>query len=159
MVGKRVVRLVLVAILAAGALAGSGCATLGPVYTKVDKVPEGRGLVYVYRPGGIIGGAVAYDVKVGDKVVTTLHSGGYYPYFSMPGEVEFWAKTESRSAVTIDVAPGQVYYLKGTVGVGFIVARPHLMIVPNEVGEKEIGECKLIPEPKKEEQEDKIAPK
>jgi len=144
-------RSALIAILLAGVLWGSGCATLGPVYTKVDKVPEDRGLVYVYRPSGMMGGAVAYDVKVGDNVVTTLHSGGYFPYFSKPGEVEFWAKTESRSAVTIDVKSGQVYYIKGTLGVGFFVGRPHLIIVPADVGEKEIAECKLIPEPKKEE--------
>lgn len=144
-------RFVLSVIIAAGVVLMSGCATLGPIYTKVDTVPEGRGLVYVYRPSGFVGGGVAYDVKVGDNVVTTLHSGGYYPYFSAPGEVEFWAKTESRSAVTIDVKPGQVYYVKGTVGVGFFVGRPHLIVVPNEVGEKEIVACKLIPEPKKEE--------
>lgn len=139
------------AILIAGVLWGSGCATLGPVYTKVDKVPQDRGLVYIYRPSSIMGSGVAYDVKVGDNVVTTLHSGGYFPYFSTPGEVEFWAKTESRSAVTIDVKSGQVYYIKGSLGVGFFVGRPHLMVVPADVGEKEIAECKLIPEPKKEE--------
>ncbi len=143
-------RRVLFAVLLAGVLWESGCATLGPVYTTVDKVPENQGLVYLYRPSGFVGGGVAYDVKVGDNVVTTLHNGGYYPYFSMPGEVEFWAKTESRSAVTIDVKSGQVYYLKGTVGVGFFVGRPHLMVVPADVGEKEIAACKLIPEPKKE---------
>jgi len=143
-------RRALIAILIAGVLGGSGCATLGPVYTKVDKVPEDRGLVYIYRPSGIMGSGVAYNVKVGDNVVTTLHSGGYFPYYSKPGEVEFWAKTESRSAVTIDVKPGQVYYLKGTLGVGFFVGRPHLLVVSADVGEKEIAECKLIPEPKKE---------
>lgn len=45
---------------------------------------------------------------------------------------------------------GQVYYIKGSLGVGFFVGRPHLMVVPADVGEKEIAECKLIPEPKKE---------
>lgn len=79
----------IIAILIAGVLWGSGCATLGPVYTKVDKVPQDRGLVYIYRPSSIMGSGVAYDVKVGDNVVTTLHSGGYFPYFSTPGEVEF----------------------------------------------------------------------
>ena len=148
MIGRQGRRRVLIAILITGVLWGSGCATLGPVYTKVDKVPEDTGLVYIYRPSSFIGGGVAYDVKVGETVVTTLHSGGYYPYFSKPGEVEFWAKTESRSAVTVDVKTGKVYYLKGTVGVGFFVGRPHLMVVPEDVGEKEISECKLIPESK-----------
>lgn len=64
------------------------------------------------------------------------------------GEVEFWAKTESKSAVTIDVKTGQAYYLNGTVGAGILVGRPHLMVVSEEVGQKEISEYKLIPESK-----------
>lgn len=137
--------------LMVGLLLLGGCATLGPVYQKVATVPEGMGLVYVYRPNSFVGGAVAYDVKVGEAVVTTLHNGGYYPYLVKPGEVEFWAKTESRSAVTLDVKAGEVYYVKGTVGVGFFVGRPHLMVVPAATAEKEIAECKLIPEAKTEE--------
>lgn len=123
----------------------AGCATLGPTYQKTDKIPEGMGLVYIYRPSGFVGGGVSYDVKVGDTVITTLYNGGYYPYFAKPGELELWAKTEAKSAVTLDVKAGKIYYVKGTVGVGFIVGRPHLMVVSESVGETEIAECKLIP--------------
>lgn len=129
----------------------SGCATLGPTFQKIDKVPEGMGLIYIYRPSSVIGGAVSYDVKVGETVITTLYKGGYYPYFPTPGELELWAKTEARTAVTLDVKAGETYYVKGTVGVGFFVGRPHLIVVPNSVGEMEIAECKLIPETKGEE--------
>jgi hypothetical protein len=122
----------------------SGCATLGPQFQKVETIPEGVGLVYIYRPDSFFGAGVAYDVKVGDTVVTELPNGGYFSYFSQPGEVEFWAKTESKSAVTLDVKANQIYYIKGTIGVGFFVGRPHLMIVTPEVGEKEISECKSI---------------
>ena len=125
-----------------------GCASLGPAYTKVDQIPENKGLIYIYRPSSIIGGGVSPDVKVGETVITTLYSGGYYPYFANPGEVELWAKTESKSAVTLDVKPGETYYVKGTIGVGFLIGRPHLIIVSSEVGAKEIVECKLIPEKK-----------
>ncbi len=151
MVARRARRCVLVALLVAGAVWQAGCApVLGSAFRKIDNVPPTDGLVYVYRPSAFMGGGVAYDVKVGDNVVTTLYSGGYIPYFSKPGEVEFWARTESRSAVTVDVKPGGVYYVKGTVGVGFFVGRPHLSIVSTDLGEKEIAECKLILRPKEE---------
>jgi len=126
-----------------------GCATLGPAFQKTETIPDGVGLVYIYRPDSFIGAAVAYDVKVGETVITELPNGGYFAYFSNPGEVEFWAKTESKSAVTLDIKQNQIYYIKGTIGVGFLVGRPHLMIVTSEVGEKEISECKMII-PKKE---------
>jgi Protein of unknown function (DUF2846) len=125
----------------------TGCASLGPVYSKADKIPDNAGLVYFYRPSSFIGGGVSYDVKTGETVITPLYNGGYYPYFSAPGEKEFWAQTESKSSVTLDVKTGQTYYIKGEVGVGFLVGRPHLMVVAPEIAEKEIADCKLIPTP------------
>jgi hypothetical protein len=136
----------------------SGCAPLGPAFQKIDKIPDGTGLVYIYRPSGFVGGGVSYDVKVGETVITTLHSGGYYPYYSKPGELELWARTEAKSAVTVDVRAGETHYVKGTVGVGFFVGRPNLIVVPNSVGEVEIIECKLIPEPKVEPQANQSSP-
>ena len=77
-------------------------------------------------------------------MVTTLRNGGYYPYIRDPGEVEIWGKTESKSSVTLDLKPGDVKYVKGTVGVGFLVGRPSLTVVNNDVGAAEIKECKLL---------------
>src|SRR5262250_739163 len=125
----------------------TGCASLGPVYSKVDKIPDNSGLVYLYRPSAFFGVGVLFNVKTGDRIITTLYNGGYYPYFSAPGEKEFWAQTESKSSVTLDVKPGETYYIKGEVGVGFLVGRPHLMAVDPEIAEKEIVDCKLIPMP------------
>jgi hypothetical protein len=133
------------AVVALGILAilAAGCATLGPAYQKVGHIPADMAIVYIYRPGGI-GAAVTYDVKVGETVITSLSSGGYYPYLAKPGELELWARTESKSSVTLDVKPGQTYYVKGTIGIGFLVGRPRLQIVPEEEALKEIVECKLI---------------
>jgi len=148
---KKVLRRpILIVVCFVAVLILNSCASLGPQFQKMETISNDKGLVYIYRPSSLIGGGVSYDVKVGETPVTTLHNGGYYPYFSQPGEVEFWAKTESKSSVTLDVKPGQIYYIKGTVGVGFIVGRPHLMIVESNVAEKEIAECRLIPEKKDE---------
>jgi hypothetical protein len=123
----------------------TGCASLGPKFTPVEEVKEDKGLIYIYRPNNFCGAGVSYDVKVGENPITTLYNGGYFPYFSNPGEVEFWAKTESKSAVTLDVNNGETYYIKGTVGVGFFVGRPHLIVVDPNIAEEEISKCKLIP--------------
>jgi hypothetical protein len=139
-----------IGVLLVGVLVIAGCATLGPAFQPVNSIPEGVGLIYLYRESAFFGGGVTYDVKVGETVITTLPSGGYYPYLVKPGEVELWAKTEARSAVTVDVKAGEVYYVKGEVGVGFLVGRPHLRVVTREKGEQEIKDCKLIPEPKSE---------
>lgn len=138
--------LVAIAGLLVSAFLLPGCATLGPPFQKVEKIPDNMGLVYIYRPAKLMGGAIAYEVEANKVLVTHLPAGGYYPYFAKPGEIEFSAQTESKSAVTIDVKAGETYYIKGTIGIGFFVGRPHLIVVPREEGAKEIAECKLIPE-------------
>lgn len=136
--------IVIASLLLITLLTGCG-AKLGPVYQKAEEIPLDSGLVYIYRPSSFVGGGVSYDVKVGDTSITRLYNGGYYPYFSAPGEVEFWAQTETRSAVTLDVKAGETYYIKGTVGVGLLMGRPHLMVVPAEIAINEIVDCKLLP--------------
>jgi hypothetical protein len=128
----------------AGLALMSGCATTGPAFTKVENIPAGKGLMYIYRPASFKGAAVSYDVHVKDKVVTNLKNGGYFPYFAEPGENEVWAKTEAKSSVTVDVKPGQTYYVKGGVRMGFAIGRPDLSQQTADVGAAEIAECKLL---------------
>ena len=142
---KRVISQIAAAILLSTAI---GCApTLDQVYKKVEVMPSNKALVYIYRPSGM-GAAIYYDVKANGKVVTTLYSGSYYPYVADPGEIEFSAKTEASDEVTIDTKASQTYFLRGSVGMGFFIGHPHLTLVPAEEAEKEIVDCKLLPEPK-----------
>lgn len=134
-----------IALFFVTALLLASCAT-GPAYVKVDKIPDGMGLVYIYRPWVYQGGAISYDVIADSIVRTRLDNGGYYPFLSRTGEVEIWAKTESKSSVTLYIEEGQTYYIKGSVAMGAFVGRPHLTIVPPEVGEKEIPKRRLLTE-------------
>ena len=63
-----------------------------------------------------------HRIKNAERVV--LDCRGYFPYYADPGELEFWAKTESTSSVTVDVKAGDTAYVRGSVGVGFFVGRP-----------------------------------
>lgn len=142
---KRVISQIAAGLLLCTAI---GCApTLGQVYKNVEAVPNNKALVYIYRPSGMMGGSVYYDVKANGKVVTTLYSGSYYPYFTDPGEIEFSAKTEASDEVTIDAKANQTYFLRGSVGLGFFVGHPHLTVVSPEEAATEIVDCKLLPEP------------
>lgn len=123
----------------------AGCTTTGPQFEAATGVPADRALVYVYREAGFVGGGLAYMVRANDVEISTLPAGGYFVYHAVPGEIEFSAKTEARTSVTIDAETGKTYYIKGTVGVGVFVGHPHLTVVPNDVGAKEIAECKLVP--------------
>ena len=156
-----------------GVLLVAGCATSGPLFQPVAKLPRGTAVIYIYRTPEFGGDALSYDVKASDRVVTTLLNGGYSPYVVTPGPVELWARTAVRqssyrhstapperadndllrlkaiddavkSAVTLDVQAGQVYYVKGEAGVRYFVGRPRLQVVTREQGESEIRQCTLI---------------
>jgi hypothetical protein len=137
-------RLLSIALLFIAALLLVSCAT-GSKFQKTDKIPEGMGLVYIYRPAIRTAALISSEVEANGVGIIKLINGGYYPYFSKPGEVEFSAKVGTGSAVTIYVEAGQTYYIKGTIWIDFFVpARPNLTIVPPEVGANEIIGCKLL---------------
>jgi hypothetical protein len=126
----------------------SGCATLGPGYTPESAPPTDKATIYVYRDFNALGGAITYTVSVNGIPYAPLPTGGYFVVHAIPGELEFAATTEVRASVTVDAKLGQVYYVKGTVGAGLIQGHPQLVLVSNDVGQKEIASCKLVPESK-----------
>jgi Protein of unknown function (DUF2846) len=121
-----------------------GCATLGPKFTPDTAAQPDRGTVYVYRTGSM-GAAVHPQVTANGVPLAQLPPQGYFVYHAAPGELELAQKTEATTSVTLDVKAGETYYVKGSIGIGFFVGHPHLVIVSNDVGAKEIVECKLIP--------------
>jgi len=124
----------------------SGCATLGGNYETVSIIPEDKAVVYIYRPSRFVGSAIKPKVYAGDKLITQLVSGGYYPYFVSPGRVELWAKTEAKSSVEFLAEPGKTYFVKGTIGMGILVGRPKLEMMSADIAREEITDCKRVPE-------------
>ena len=66
----------------------TGCAS-GPLFQKIDNIPAGKAVVYIYRPVPTLmhGAGAAPHVVINDLNAIPLKTGGYYPYFSAPGEV------------------------------------------------------------------------
>jgi len=122
-----------------------GCAASGASFRPIESIPEGKAVVYIYRPNSLIGGGIRYHVAVGNQRIVYLIRGGYFPYLAEPGETEFWARTEAKETITSDFKAGEVYYLKGTVGIGLAVGRPRFEFVSQEIGAEEVAKCKLLP--------------
>src|SRR5262249_13095229 len=59
-----------------GVLLVAGCATSGPAFQPVAKLPKGTAVIYIYRTPEFSGDALSYEVKAPDGVVTILRSGG-----------------------------------------------------------------------------------
>ncbi len=118
-----------------------GCAASGPAFQRVA-VPDGKSVIYAYRPSSIFGGAVVPTVTCGASGVP-LSRGGYHPFIVEPGTVTCSASTESTSTVRVDARANEAAYVKEKIGMGFFIGRPHLTVVSAEEGEREAGKCKL----------------
>ena len=132
-------RMMMAATLLA-ATAGIGCSASGPAYQKIA-VPEGKSVVYAYRPKSIFGAAIQPRVSCG-LPGPGLKPGGYHAFVLDPGTVTCSASTESTSEVQVDAAPNGSSYVREKIGLGFFVGRPHLEVVDEATGEREIGNCK-----------------
>ena len=107
-------------------------------FSPVEEIPEGKALVYIYRPGSMVGAAVHYTVNANDEKVSEAHlkNKSYLVFFAKPGRYTFWAQvTNTRREVDLDVETGKTYYVRGDC-CEFII--PDL-----EKAKKEIVKCKL----------------
>jgi hypothetical protein len=85
-------------------------------FEPVKEIPQGKALVYIYRPGSMVGAAVSYTVNANEEKVSDarLKNKSYLVYFANPGRYTFWAQvTNTRREIDLDVEAGKTYYIKG----------------------------------------------
>lgn len=92
-----------------------------------------------------MGAAIAPTVTANKVPVLTLPPGGYFAIRALPGELTLEQHTEATTSVTLDVKAGETYYVRGSIGMGFFVGHPHLVVVSKSEGESEIKVCKAVP--------------
>lgn len=98
---------------------------------------EGCAVIHFYRFGGA-GALVGYDIRFGDETVAQIQNNSRESMtIKALGEMTFWARTESRSEVTIPVEAGYHYYVRCGVDMGLLVGRPSLEWVDSRIGAPE----------------------
>jgi len=99
-------------------------------------------VVHFYRPKRFFGAALGYKIRLGDDTtIGKARNGQYFKYEIRDfGEYKFWAKTESKSSVVIDVKKGEEYFIRCGLKMGVAVGRPEIYLIENQVGIKEIQE-------------------
>jgi hypothetical protein len=119
----------------------SGCAASGPPFQKVQ-IPEGKSVIYAYRPSTFFAGGVNPPVSCGGEHVR-LGRGAYHPFIVDPGKAVCAASTEATSSVGVECKAGEERYVKEEIDWGFVVSQPRLSLVDNATGESEIQDCGL----------------
>ena len=101
-------------------------------------------MVYFLRESAFTGGGITYFIFEDDTKIGLLKSGSYFIHKATPGKHTYLAETESRAAVTLDIQPGQTYYIEGSIGMGFWAGRPQLTEITKPVADKLLPDLKYI---------------
>ncbi len=87
---------------------------------------------------------MSYFITEDTKTIGLLKAGSYFAFQATPGKHTYSAETEARSSVTLDVQPGQVYFIEGGIGMGFWAGRPQLAEVTKPIFDKAKPDLKYI---------------
>lgn len=118
-----------------------GCAVSGPVFEEVSSIPPDKSLIYIYRSATMRGAAHTPYVVVNKSNAMPLRPGGYYPYFSDPGEAEIVIKNVGQSKIKVNLVAGESYYVKGGT-VPMAMGVPSIKLMPADTGLIEVKQCK-----------------
>lgn len=120
----------------------SGCAKM-PVkgdYTVLDAPPvieadAETGLVYFLRESAFMGGGITYFIWEDQEKIGLLRSGSYFIHKAKSGQHTYWAETEAKTHLTLNVDAGKTYYVLGGVSMGVWAGRPSLEVVTEGVAQ------------------------
>ena len=139
---KRLVMLLVLAIL----IGGCSSVPLGPAFSKVDNISQGKGLIYIYRPSLPYEYGVNFDVKANEVLVKSVADGSYYPYFSNLGRVVLSCKRggEKMTPIVLTVRENETYYVKVIPVRGMFRMRPQMTLMDKAAAEAEIAATRLL---------------
>jgi len=95
-------------------------------------------ILYIYRSKGSEGTLMGYDVHIGDSVICRAKNNSAYEIrLYKEGEVQLWARTESKSKASFNVKFGQEYFLRCSIVLGWFGYEPYIKLVDKIAGQEE----------------------
>ena len=124
-----------------------------PEFTAAAPPDAEHGLIYIYRPYDDETSSVDLNILTGSTAAGTTitqlrssgYSGGYFPFYAPVGAVTVWVDSDATQSVTLDIQPGETYYVKGSTAIVSSKANGRLAIVDGGKAMKEVKKCRLMP--------------
>jgi len=86
----------------------------------------GTGTVVFFREKKFAGAAISYKVRESGVELCKLSSGSFCSVQAPAGKHEYTVHSEAKDVLTLEVEPGETYYVVGAISVGFLAGRPNL---------------------------------
>ena len=106
-------------------------------YQDNDSVlSHGYALIHIYRFDAT--GLLGYDLYFDDDLIDNIKR-SYKKTIKTNkfGNHIIWAKTERKESLTIDIQPGNEYYIRCDTKIGLLLGRPEIDFVDNNIGKFE----------------------
>ncbi len=134
----------------------AGISSTAPAIAKEDKAdtekgvqkvisppPEGQGQVVFYRPGGM-GFALGCGVNENGERLSALGAGKYFILPTDVGSHSYTVKSEATDLLTLEVEPGETYYVKCKIKMGIMVGRPNISPSTQDEFDKDSAKLKYV---------------
>jgi len=114
-----------------------------PVDPSVAEVAATDVVVYIYRPGKLMGKALEPSVFVDDIELARMDNGRYFTVKLQPGK-HLVHMTSEKKGYAIDMGPGQKYYFRVGIEMGMFKGRGKLTLEDAEKALPEIQKLKFL---------------
>ena len=112
---------------------------------KEFAMPDGKGVVYLYRPGRAVGAASQTQIKVNGLDAGGTGPGTFFRWELTPDTYTFSCfTTESSAVVELDVKANKQYFLRQDTRLGVANGRVTLKEESESTGMKGVGSSKLL---------------
>jgi hypothetical protein len=126
----------------------SAAAKGGFITVDVPSPPDGKGEVVFFRKRDPLGSAVWFNVREnGGEQLGKLTNGVYFVVSADPGPHTYTAATENTDNVRLVVAPGETYFVEGTITTGVFIGHANLNPSDRASFDKVSQKLKLSPTP------------
>lgn len=111
--------------------------------TSEPEKPRDSGLIYFYRIKQYTGSALEPSVYCDDKELARMDNGRYFGVTLEPGK-HICSMGDKQTGFEIDVKPGEQYYARVTIDVGFWKGRGRLTLMQKEQAGFELKKVKPL---------------
>jgi hypothetical protein len=101
-------------------------AVLGQESSPGAAASSNMGTIVFFRAKKFAGAAVGYKVREGEVELCRLRNASYCILQATAGKHEYTVHSEAKDILTLEVDPGETYYVVGGITVGVLAGRPNL---------------------------------
>ena len=128
-----------------------------PPSIVIPPPPPGRGQVVFFRAHTLMGTGQWFNVRENGQALGKLFNGAYFIQVTEPGRHSYTAATELRDTLTLQVDPGETYYVEGTLTKGIVLGEANIAPSSPATFNNASKDLKLAPPPGADNSDDRLS--